>query len=82
MQTSIYQMPLLHKEFTPPLNVVIIVKTHLRTQARAPIILSSSDVALAYTLRVDYQNRAEDHTCKGVGECHPYREFEGMQPSR
>jgi hypothetical protein len=29
-----------------------------------------------------YQNMAEDHTCKGVGECHPYREFEGMQPSR
>ena len=25
---------------------------------------------------------AEDHTYKGVGECHPYREFEGMQPSR
>jgi hypothetical protein len=23
---------------------------------------------------------AEDHTYKGVGECHPYREFEGMQP--
>ena len=29
-----------------------------------------------------YQNMAEDHTCKGGGECHPYREFEGMQPSR
>ena len=29
-----------------------------------------------------YQNMAEDHICKGVGECHPYREFEGMQPSR
>src|SRR5262249_32597097 len=29
-----------------------------------------------------YQNMAEDHTCKGMGECHPYREFEGMQPSR
>src|SRR5262245_2336301 len=28
-----------------------------------------------------YQNMAEDHTYKGVGECHPYREFEGMQPS-
>ena len=28
------------------------------------------------------QNMAEDHTCKGGGECHPYREFEGMQPSR
>jgi hypothetical protein len=33
-------------------------------------------------LFVLYQNMAEDHTCKGVGECHPYREFEGMQPSR
>ena len=31
----IYQMHLLPKEFTPPLNVVIIVKTHLHTQARA-----------------------------------------------
>ena len=29
-----------------------------------------------------HQNMAEAHTCKGVGECHPYREFEGMQPSR
>ena len=25
---------------------------------------------------------AEDHAYKGVGECHPCREFEGMQPSR
>jgi hypothetical protein len=24
---------------------------------------------------------AEDHARKSVGECHPYREFEGMQPS-
>src|SRR5262249_11092056 len=29
-----------------------------------------------------YQNMAEDHTFIGVGECHPYRVFEGMQPSR
>jgi hypothetical protein len=29
-----------------------------------------------------YQNMAFTHTYKGVGECHPYREFEGMQPSR
>jgi putative transposase len=54
MQTCIYQMHLLHKEFTHPLNVVIIVKTNLRTQARAHVILFSSDVALAYTLLVDY----------------------------
>ena len=29
-----------------------------------------------------YQTMAEDHARKSVGECHPYREFEGMQPSR
>lgn len=54
MQTCIYQMQLLHKEFTQPLNVVIIAKTNLRTQARAHVILFSSDLALAYTSLVDY----------------------------
>jgi hypothetical protein len=28
-----------------------------------------------------YQTMAEDHVRKSVGECHPYKEFEGMQPS-
>ena len=28
-----------------------------------------------------YQTMAEDHAHKSVGECHPYREFEGMQSS-
>jgi putative transposase len=54
MQTCFYQVQLLHKEFTQPLNVVIIVKTNLRTQARAHVILFSSDLALAYALLVDY----------------------------
>jgi len=54
MQTCLYQMQLLHKEFTQPLNVVIIVKTNLRTQARAHVIRFSSDLALAYTPLVDY----------------------------
>ena len=54
MQTQIYQMPLLHREFAQPLNVVIIVKTNLRTQARAHIVLFSSDLALAYALLIDY----------------------------
>jgi hypothetical protein len=54
MQTCIYQMHLLHKEFTQPLNVVIIAKTNLRTQARAHVVLFSSDLALAYTLLIDY----------------------------
>ena len=54
MQTCIYQMQLLHKEFTQPLNVVIIAKTNLRTQARAHVLLFSSDLELAYTSLVDY----------------------------
>jgi len=54
IKTCVYQMHLLHKEFAQPLNVVIIVKTNLRTQARAHVILFSSDLALAYAPLVDY----------------------------
>jgi hypothetical protein len=54
IKTCVYQMQLLHKEFAQPLNVVIIVKTNLRTQARAHVILFSSDLALAYAPLVDY----------------------------
>ena len=54
IKTWTYQMQLLHKEFTQPLHVVIIAKTNLRTQARAHVILFSSDLALAYAPLVDY----------------------------
>jgi putative transposase len=54
MQTCIYQMQLLHKEFTQPLNVVILAKTNLRPQARAHVVLFSSDLELAYAPLVDY----------------------------
>jgi hypothetical protein len=54
IKTCVYQAHLLHKEFTHALNVVIIVKTNLRTQARAHVVLFSSDLALAYALLVDY----------------------------
>jgi putative transposase len=54
MQTCIYQTQLLHKEFPQPLNVVIIGKLNLRTQARAHVVLFSSDLALAYASLVDY----------------------------
>ena len=47
-------MQLLHKECTHPLHVVIIVQTNRRTQARAPVLLFSRDLALASTPRVDY----------------------------
>jgi IS4 transposase len=54
IQTQVYQAHLLHKEFAQPLNVVILFKTNLRTQARARVILFSSDLALAYAPLVDY----------------------------
>jgi putative transposase len=53
MQTWLSQMHMLHKEVTQPLTVVIIVKTNLRTQARAHVVLFSRDVALAYAPLVD-----------------------------
>jgi len=53
-QTRLYQAQLLHKEFPQPLNVVIIAKTNLRTQAHAHGVLFSSDLALAYASLVDY----------------------------
>jgi putative transposase len=54
IQTCIHQAQLLHKEFQQPLNVVIIAKTNLRTQARAHVVLFSSDLDLAYALLIDY----------------------------
>jgi len=54
IQTCVYQAQLLHKEFQQPLNVVIIAKTNLHTQARAHVVLFSSDLDLAYASLVDY----------------------------
>jgi putative transposase len=53
IQTRVYQVQLLHKEFAQPLNVVIITKMNLRTRARARVILFSSDLTLAYAPLVD-----------------------------
>ncbi len=54
IQTRLYQAQLLHKEFSQALNVVIIVKTNLQTQAEAHVILFSSDRALPYDTLRDY----------------------------
>jgi putative transposase len=54
LQTCIYQAHLLHKEFAQSLNVVIIVKTNLHTQAKAHVILFSSDLDLPYDTLRDY----------------------------
>jgi len=54
LQTCVYQAHLLHKEFAQPLNVVLLVKTNLRTQAQAHVILFSSDLTLTSTSLIDY----------------------------
>jgi putative transposase len=54
IQTNIYQMQLWHKLFPDLLNIVIIVKINLNTQARAHIVLFSSDLDLAYDNLIDY----------------------------
>jgi DDE superfamily endonuclease len=54
IQTNIYQMTVWHKLFPDPLNVVIIRKLNLKTQAWAQVILFSSDLTLAYPQLIDY----------------------------
>jgi hypothetical protein len=54
IQTHIYQMTMWHKLFPDPLNVVIIHKLNLKTQACAYVVLFSSDLELAYDKLIDY----------------------------
>ena len=53
-QTEIYQAQVRHKEFACRLNIVIIVKTNLKTQAQAHVILFTSDLELSYQKVIDY----------------------------
>jgi hypothetical protein len=54
VRTDIYQGQFYHKEFTFALNVVIIVKTNLETQAQAHVILFSTDLELAYDKMIKF----------------------------
>lgn len=54
IETCIYQLDARHKTVAAPLNVVVIVKTNLTTQAQAHIILFSSDLTLPFATLIDY----------------------------
>ncbi len=54
IETRLYQVEALHKEFAAPLNVVILVKTNLTTQAVARVLLFSSDLNLGYEHLIEY----------------------------
>ncbi|KAF5416792.1 MAG: hypothetical protein C5S48_01920 [Candidatus Methanogaster sp.] len=54
IRAEIYQMTMLSKSFARKLNVVIIVKTNLETNAKTHVILFSSDLNLDYAKLIDY----------------------------
>jgi putative transposase len=53
-RTDTYQVTALHHDFPNPLNVVILVKTNLRTKRTSHIVLFSTDLTLAAAQLVDY----------------------------
>jgi putative transposase len=54
IETRTYQLEARHKTIAQPLNVVVIVKANVKTQAVAHVILFSSDLALAFDKLIDY----------------------------
>ena len=54
LRTQIYQATLLNKEFAFPINVVVLLKTNLSTQAQAHIILFSTNLKLAHEKIIDF----------------------------
>lgn len=53
-QTDTYHLTALHKDFPHPLNVVVLVKTHLRTHKQAHVVMFSTDLSLSAAQIVDY----------------------------
>ena len=54
IQTDVYQAIMLHRAFAQALNVVIIVKTNLKTGKRGHVVLFSSDLKLSFEQLIDY----------------------------
>lgn len=54
MQTRVYQASVWHKNFPELLNVVIMVKTNLKTGRCAKVLLFSDDLTLASESLIDY----------------------------
>jgi putative transposase len=54
IETCFYQIQVWHKHFPDLLNVVVIVKTNLKTGKSAKVLLFSDDLGLAYDKLVDY----------------------------
>ena len=51
---DLYQMTVWHKDFSDPLNIVVLVKTDTRTHKASHVVLFSTDLSLAAAQLVDY----------------------------
>jgi putative transposase len=54
IETRTYQVEARHKSVAQPLNVVLLLKTNLKTQTQAHIILFSSDLLVSWDKLIDY----------------------------
>jgi putative transposase len=83
LQTCIYRAHLRHQAFAHALNVVIIVKTNLPTQAKAHVILFSRDLELPYdTLRDSYSLRFQiEFTCRDAKQYWGLEDFMHITPT-
>jgi putative transposase len=54
IKTQVYQMSLWHKKFVDLLNIVVIVKTNLKTNQTAHVVLFSRDLNLGYEPLMSY----------------------------
>jgi len=54
IETKIYQMNMLHKNFANMLNIVIIKKRDIKTEKEARVVLFSTDLSLSYDKIVKY----------------------------
>lgn len=78
IQTRVYQARAWHKNFPELLNVIVIVKTHLKTGRSAKVLLFSDDLTLASETLIDYYslrfqiefNLIRRQTILGAGRFH------------
>lgn len=54
IETRIYQLQARHRTFAQMLNIVVIVKRNVKSQAQAHVILFSSDLELPFETLIDY----------------------------
>jgi putative transposase len=83
IQTDVYQATVLGKSFADPLNVVILLKTNLRTRKRAHVVLFSSDLELAYDKLIDaYQLRFQiEFNFRDAKQFWGLEDFMNIQPT-